>query len=68
MTNRWSWLALGAGAYFAFTLAAVPAGAVLRWWAPPGVAFQGVEGTLWSGSAASGSAGGFTVQDLRWRV
>ena len=68
MTNRWSWLALGAGAYIAFTLAALPAGAVLRWVAPPGVVFQGVEGTLWSGSAASGSAGGFTVQNVRWRV
>ena len=68
MNNRWSWLALGAGAYIAFTLAALPAGAVLRWVAPPGVTFQGVQGTLWSGSAASGSAGGFTVQNVRWRV
>jgi general secretion pathway protein N len=61
-------LALGAGAYLAFTLAAFPAGTALRWWAPPGIAFQGVEGTLWSGGAASGSAAGFTAQDLRWRV
>jgi general secretion pathway protein N len=68
VTNRWSWLALGVGAYIAFTLAALPAGAVLRWVAPPGVTFQGVEGTLWSGSAASGAAGGFTVQNVRWRV
>lgn len=68
MTNRWSWLALGVGAYLAFALAAFPAGTALRWWAPPGVTFQGVEGTLWSGGAASGSATGFAVQDLRWRV
>jgi len=68
VTNRWSWLALGVGAYIAFTLAAFPAGTALRWWAPPGMTFQGVEGTLWSGGAASGSAAGFTAQDLRWRV
>ena len=68
MTNRWSWLALGAGAYIAFTLAALPAGAVLRWWAPPGVGFQGVEGTVWSGGAASVATDGFSLQNLRWRV
>jgi hypothetical protein len=61
-------LALGVGAYIAFTVAAFPAGTALRWFAPPEVVFQGVQGTLWSGAAASGSVAGFTLQDLRWRV
>ena len=68
MTSRWSWLALGVGAYLAFTLAAFPASTALRWLAPPGVTFAGVEGTLWSGNAASGTVAGFATEGLRWRV
>jgi hypothetical protein len=66
--SRWSWLALGIGAYIAFTLATFPAGVALRWFAPPGVTFAGVAGTLWSGSAATCAVDGFTVQALRWRL
>lgn len=66
--SRWSWAALGLGAYLAFTLAMFPAGTALRWLAPPEVAFAGVAGTLWSGSAASCSFAGFTAESLRWRL
>jgi general secretion pathway protein N len=59
---------LGVGAYIAFTLATFPAGAALRWFAPAGVTFAGVAGTLWSGSAANCSVGGFTAETVRWRV
>jgi hypothetical protein len=61
-------LALGVGAYVAFTLAMFPAGTAVRWFAPPGVTLAGVEGTLWSGSAASCSVAGFAAESLRWRV
>ena len=63
--SRWSWLALGVGAYIAFTLATFPAGVALRWFAPQNIAFVGVAGTLWSGSAATCSVEGFTVEALR---
>jgi hypothetical protein len=66
--SRWSWLALGAGAYLAFTLAMFPASVALRWFAPPEVSLAGAQGTLWSGSAASGIAAGIGLQDVRWRV
>jgi general secretion pathway protein N len=66
--SRWSWAALGLGAYLAFMLAMFPAGTALRWFAPPEVAFAGVAGTLWSGSAASCSLAGFTAESVRWRV
>jgi general secretion pathway protein N len=66
--SRWSWLALGVGAYVAFMLATFPAGTALRWFAPPEVTFVGVAGTLWSGSAASCAAGGFRAEALRWRL
>jgi general secretion pathway protein N len=66
--SRWSWFAVGLGAYIAFTLAIFPAGVALSWFAPPGITFAGVAGTLWSGSAASCSVGGFTAEALRWRL
>jgi general secretion pathway protein N len=66
--SRWSWFAVGLGAYIAFTLATFPAATALRWFAPQGVAFAGVAGTLWTGSAASCSFGGFTAEALRWEV
>jgi general secretion pathway protein N len=66
--GRWSWWAVGFGAYIAFTLATFPAGTALRWFAPAGVTFTGVAGTLWSGSAASCSVEGFTVEQVRWQT
>ena len=66
--SRWSWWAVGFGAYVAFTLATFPATTALRWFAPPAITFAGVSGTLWSGSAASCSIAGFTAEALRWRV
>ena len=68
MAGRWSWLALGVGAYLAFTLATFPASTAYEWFAPPDVVLTGVEGTLWSGAAASGSASGLAVQNVRWRL
>lgn len=66
--SRWSWCALGVGAYIALTLATFPAGTALHWFAPRGVTFAGVAGTLWSGSAATCSVDGFTVEALRWNL
>lgn len=66
--NRWSWWAVGLGAYIAFTLARFPAATALDWFAPDEVTFAGVSGTLWSGSAAHCSVGGFAAEALRWQV
>jgi hypothetical protein len=66
--NRWSLLALGVGAYLAFTLSSFPAGTAYAWFAPEGVALAGIEGTLWSGRAAAGSVADLALRDVRWRV
>jgi general secretion pathway protein N len=66
--NRWSWLALGVGAYLAFALSTFPAGTAVRWFVPPPVALNGIQGTVWSGSAVSGTIGDLPVQDVRWHV
>ncbi len=69
MTNRWSWLALGVGAYLAFTLAAFPAGTATRWLVPADdVTLSGIQGTVWSGAATGAVVHDLAVQDLRWRL
>jgi general secretion pathway protein N len=65
--SKWSWIALGAGAYLAFTISMFPAGAY-QWFAPANVSLVGVEGTIWNGSAAVGSIAGLGVRDVRWRL
>jgi general secretion pathway protein N len=66
--NRWSWLALGVGAYLAFALGSFPAATAAHWLLPPQVELTGLRGTVWSGSAASAKVGDLPVQDVRWRV
>jgi general secretion pathway protein N len=66
--NRWSWLALGVGAYLAFTLSSFPAGTAYAWFAPAGAGFSGIDGTLWSGRAAAGSVANLSLHDVRWTL
>jgi hypothetical protein len=66
--SRWSWLALGVGAYLAFVLTMFPASTALKWFGPAGMTAVGVQGTLWSGSAASCSVGGVAAEAVRWQV
>lgn len=44
-----------------------PARIAYRWADPPGVALQGISGTLWRGRASEASAGGIYLSELRWR-
>ncbi len=45
-----------------------PARAAYNWFAPPEVRFSGLEGSIWSGSAAEASIAGLYFRDLRWRM
>lgn len=62
------WIAFGAVAYLACILALFPAGVAWRWFAPDAVRLAGVQGTVWSGRAALGSAGTVGLRDIRWQV
>lgn len=46
---------------------AFPARLAYQWIAPPGIALQGVSGTVWRGQAREASAGGLYLTDVRWR-
>lgn len=68
MPVKLPWAVLGVGAYLAFTAASFPASVAYRWFAPEQVRLAGVEGTLWSGSAALGSVGEFGLNDIQWEL
>lgn len=65
---RWSWIALGAGAYVAFAIASLPAATAYHWFAPEQLRLAGISGTAWSGSAELGSVPGLAMRELRWRL
>lgn len=68
MPNKWSWIALGVGAYVVFVVATIPASTAYRWLAPPELRLAALDGTVWSGTAALGSIPGLPLRDLRWNL
>jgi hypothetical protein len=66
MFSRYSWIALGLGAYVAFVITSIPAATVYRFFGPAELRLAGIEGTLWSGGAALGSVEGLALHDIRW--
>ncbi len=68
MPSKFSWIALGVGAYLAFALTMFPAGTAYRWFAPDTVRLAGIEGTVWSGRAVLGSVGDIGLHELQWRL
>lgn len=66
--SKFSWIALGAGAYFAFMLSLFPASTAYRWFAPDALRLAGIEGTVWSGQATLGSVGSLGLHDIRWQL
>jgi general secretion pathway protein N len=45
-----------------------PARVAYHWFAPSGLLLNGIDGSVWLGSAASGMANGIYVRDLSWRI
>lgn len=68
MPSRFSWLALGFGAYAVFAVATLPAGTLYRWFAPDTLRLSDISGTVWTGRAALGSVPGLPLHDLQWRL
>lgn len=68
MSSRLSLLALGVGVYLAVAIGSFPATLAYRWFGPDGLTLAAVEGSIWSGRAAYGSAAGLTFSRLRWQL
>ena len=68
MPVRAALLAIAGAAYVAFAVAAFPAGTAHRWFAPDALHFDGIDGTIWTGSAEFASLPGMPMRDLRWNL
>ena len=47
-------------------VAKFPARVAYAWFAPPGIALQGISGTVWNGAAMAASLNGTQVENLAW--
>lgn len=65
MAKRGAYVAAGIAAFFVFLVARVPAGQVARH-LPPGVALDGLSGTIWSGRARALAIEGRPLGALHW--
>ncbi len=55
-------------AFVAGVVVLFPARVAYHWFAPPGIALSGVEGSVWRGSARDARASGIYLRDLDWRI
>jgi general secretion pathway protein N len=66
--SRKTLLLVGLLTFVAAVILMFPARVAYDWFAPPAVQLSGLEGTIWSGSAAQVSASGLYLRDLKWRL
>lgn len=59
---------LGVGTFVLGAMLMIPARIVYDRFAPPAVTLAGLEGSIWSGSAADGRISGVYARDIRWRM
>jgi general secretion pathway protein N len=68
---RLSWkgyVAVGVVTLFVGLVIMFPARVAYNWFAPPGIALSGIDGTIWHGSAAAGMAGGLYLTNVDWKM
>lgn len=67
MQRRTRLVATGGAVFLAGLVLLFPARVAYEWFAPETVRLSGISGTVWSGSAAEGTFGGFYAGNLDWR-
>ena len=63
-----SYVVIGVVTFVIGLVAMFPARVAYSWFAPPGIALSGIDGTVWNGHAAAGMAGGLYLTDLDWSM
>ncbi len=56
----------GVATFILGLLVLFPARVAWHWFAPPGAALAGIEGSVWRGSATEATVHGFYLRELRW--
>jgi general secretion pathway protein N len=68
IASRKTLLIAGLLTFVAALIMNFPARVAYNWFAPPALQLSGIEGTLWSGSAAEVSAAGLYLREFKWRL
>lgn len=58
---------VGLVAFLAIMLLTFPARVAYKWFVPSEVKLAGISGSIWSGAASEGVAGGAYLRDVKWR-
>jgi general secretion pathway protein N len=66
--SRKTLVTVGVLTFVAAVIILFPARVAYNWFAPPALQVSGIEGTIWSGTAAEASAAGLYLRDLKWRL
>lgn len=66
--NRNRLILVGVVTFIVGILSMFPARVAYHWFAPPGVALSGIDGTVWHGTAHAGQTGGLYLRNLSWRM
>lgn len=66
--SRTRYILIGVATFVIGLFALFPARVAYHWFAPPGVALSGIDGTIWRGSALAAQAGGLYLRNLSWRM
>lgn len=62
------YIVVGLLVFFAVLLVTFPARVAYQLFAPPDLRLNGIAGSIWSGSADEGMAGGAYIRQIRWRM
>lgn len=68
MMTRYRYVILGLITFVIGLVVLFPARVAYQWFAPPGVAISGIDGSVWRGRADAAMTGGLYVRNLRWRI
>ena len=66
--SRKTLLVVGLLTFVAAFVALFPARVAYNWFVPPAVQVSGLQGSIWSGSAAEASVAGVDLRDFKWRL
>ena len=62
------YIVIGLLVFAAVLLVTFPASVAYQLFAPPDLRLNGISGSVWSGSADEGMAGGAYIRQIRWRM
>lgn len=65
--RRIRWIVIAASVLLVFITISFPAGLAYRWFSPPELRLNGIEGSIWNGAASEGAANNLYLRNVEWQ-